>query len=92
MMEVMLQRNTMLEAKIIELKAKDPDRMIKISEVLPEEDTKLWKKLIKQIEKFEKSIINHMDHLKNVQNDVQTIHETEIILTFAILIVEIVEI
>ena len=64
MMEVMLQRNTMLEAKIIELKAKDPDRMIKISEVLPEEDTKLWKKLIKQIEKFEKSIIDHMDHLK----------------------------
>jgi len=53
----------MLEAKITELKAKDPDRMIKISEVIPVEDTKLRKKFIKQIEKFEKSLIDHMDHL-----------------------------
>ncbi|RIA87808.1 hypothetical protein C1645_827230 [Glomus cerebriforme] len=63
MTEVMLQRNTMFEAKISELKAKDPDRMIKISEVMPVEDTKLRKKFIKQIEKFEKSFIDHMDHL-----------------------------
>ncbi|CAG8684018.1 5140_t:CDS:1, partial [Funneliformis caledonium] len=62
MTEVMLQHNTMLETKITELKAKDPDRMINISEVIPVKDTKLRKKFIKQIEKFEKSLIDHMDH------------------------------
>ncbi|RIA82758.1 hypothetical protein C1645_834864 [Glomus cerebriforme] len=37
--------------------------MTKISEIIPMEDTKLRKKFIKQIEKFEKSLIDHMDHL-----------------------------
>ncbi|RIA83569.1 hypothetical protein C1645_833615 [Glomus cerebriforme] len=48
----------MLEAKITEFKAKDPDRMIKISEVMPVENTKLRKKFIKQIEKNKLSVFD----------------------------------